>query len=84
MIAALVAIVALPTAAAEAQGRGQGWGRDQQAVRHFDPATVVTVTGTVNEVLSESGTAGSAGTHLVLDVDGESMEADIGPPALSS
>ena len=71
--------------AGQGRGVGQGWrrgeggARDQQVERHFDPDTVATVTGTVQDVLSNAGTAGSTGMHLLLDVDGESIEADIGP-----
>jgi len=73
MITMLVALLAAPLV--EAQGRG----RNRQDGHNFDPGTVITVTGAVEEVLLNTGKAGAAGMHLLLNVEGEAIEARLGP-----
>jgi len=79
MLALAVALVSAFPAEAQGRGPGKGLARNQQVERNFDPGTVVTVSGTVQEVLVKEGASGSIGMHLLLDVNGESIEADIGP-----
>lgn len=74
---AALLLVVVATTPAHTQGRG--WGRNQQAQVHWDPENIVTMTGTVQEVVLQAGTAGAAGVHVLLDVDGESKEAHLGP-----
>jgi hypothetical protein len=53
---------------------GAGRGR-----RMYNPATEVTVKGTVEEVNQVTGRRGWAGTHLTLKTDGGSLDVHLGP-----
>jgi len=81
LMATLAAIVLASGAAAQMnQGKGQGMG-----ARHYDPSTVVTLKGTVQDLQSNAmaqghnGRMGGMGTHLVLKTDKESMTVLVGP-----
>ena len=83
LMAALTAMVLASGAAAQmGQGNGQGMG---MGPRHYDPSTVVTVKGTVQDLQSNAvaqghnGRMGGTGTHLVLKTDKESMTVLVGP-----
>lgn len=75
------------TLAVSAQNMSQGQNMPQGQTmmprpidRMFDPSTVETVEGTIQEI-REVGPQGRPlpGTHVILDVDGEEMEAHLGP-----
>lgn len=75
VLALLVLLV--PTAFAQ-QTRGPG--RFADAEHRYDPETVATVTGTVEEVLLRPGRGGATGLHLSLALEyGEHLEVVVGP-----
>ncbi len=47
----------------------------------YDPATEVTLTASVQEVVEHHGYQGWYGVHLIVEADGSSVEAHIGPLA---
>jgi DNA/RNA endonuclease YhcR with UshA esterase domain len=55
---------------------GQGKG-----VPRYDPASEVTVTGVVQEVMQVSGQRAGGGTHLALDTNAGSLDVHLGPSA---
>jgi len=66
------------------QQMGQSMGQGQMGMSHYDPSTVVTIKGTVQEV--QQGTApaghqqmGGMGVHLVLKTDKETQTVLVGP-----
>jgi hypothetical protein len=67
------------------QQMGQGMGQGQMGQgMHYDPSTVVTVKGTVQEVQQETAPAGhqqmgGMGVHLVLKTDKETETILVGP-----
>lgn len=69
----VVAALAVPAALAQ-QRRGPGKGMPQ-----YDPATEVTVKGTVEKVEEHTGPMGWTGTHLVLKSEKETLEVHVGP-----
>lgn len=57
-----------------------GWGPGSQYMRMYDPATVETVTGTVESVNQITmGKGMSYGIHLVLKTDGGKVSVHLGP-----
>lgn len=56
-----------------------GPGMHADAEHGYDPTTVATLTGTVDEVLLRPGRGGATGLHLLLTTDGESLEVLVGP-----
>jgi hypothetical protein len=71
-IGAAVALLALPLAAAQAGGRGRPG-------RLYNPATVITVTGTVDDVQQVTRGRGWQGTHLTLNTGKETVDVHLGP-----
>jgi hypothetical protein len=53
-------------------GRGRG-------ARNYNPATEITVNGTVEEVTQTTGRRGWAGTHLTLRIDHGAYDVHVGP-----
>ncbi len=53
-------------------------------MRRYDPSTEVTVKGTVDEVLQQSGRRGFGGTHLVLKTDAGDLTVHVGPSSYIS
>jgi hypothetical protein len=47
----------------------------------YDPASEVTVQGTVEEVTEHTGPMGWTGTHLALKTEKETLEVHLGPSA---
>ena len=47
--------------------------------RPYDPAQEVTVSGTVTDILHPSMGRRMTGTHLMMSVDGKSVEVHLGP-----
>jgi len=47
----------------------------------YDPATEVTVQGTIDEVTEHTGPMGWTGTHLILKTDKGTLEVHLGPSA---
>ena len=45
----------------------------------YDPATEVTVKGTIEEVKQVTGRHGWGGTHLILKTDAEALDVHVGP-----
>lgn len=72
-ISGLALLAALP---AWAQGLGQ-----QGRARHYNPATEMRETGTVEDVREVSGSRGWAGTHILLKTDKEDLDVHLGPTA---
>ena len=66
-------VVALPALA-------QGPGRQGRA-RHYNPATEVRETGTVQGVREALGYRGWPGTHILLKTDKEDLDVHLGPTA---
>src|SRR3974377_602291 len=66
-------VVALPALA-------QGPGRQGRA-RHYNPATEVRETGTVQGVREALGYRGGPGTHILLKTDKEDLDVHLGPTA---
>lgn len=59
---------------------GAGHGMNADAEHRYDPATVTTVTGTVEEVVLRAGRGGATGLHLQVVVgDDERVEVLVGP-----
>lgn len=72
-VAAFVAILIVPAALAQRRmGPGKGMPK-------YDPATEVTVSGTVQEVKEHTGPMGWTGTHLILKTEKETLEVHLGP-----
>jgi len=69
-------VVALPALA-------QGPARQGRA-RHYNPATEVRETGTVESVREVSGYRGWPGTHILLKTDKEDLDVHLGPTAFMS
>jgi len=69
---AALAILALP-AVAQAPG-----GTDRPGWR-YDPATEMTVKGTIEAVTQREGRKGWAGTHLTLKTEKETLDVHLGP-----
>jgi DNA polymerase III alpha subunit len=69
----LIAMVAVPVALAQ-RGLRQGGARPR-----YDPATEVTIRGTVDEVRQVTGRQGWAGTHLTLKADQGTLDVHLGP-----
>jgi DNA/RNA endonuclease YhcR with UshA esterase domain len=67
-----IAALAVPTALAQ-RGVRQG------GIPKYNPATEVTVRGTVEEIRQVTGRRGWAGTHLTLKTDGGSLDVHLGP-----
>jgi len=75
LLGSLLATLTVPAAwAQQQQGPGKGMPR-------YDPATEVTVKGTVEEVTEHTGPMGWTGTHLVLKTEKETLEVHVGPSA---
>jgi len=72
--AALAAAIALTALPAGAQPRGGGPGMPQ-----YDPATEVTLQGTVGDVQTHQGRMNRTGTHLQLDTSTGAMDVHVGP-----
>lgn len=72
-ISALALLVALP-ALAQAPGR-------QGPARHYDPATEVRESGTVESVREVAGNRGWTGMHILLKTDKEDLDVPLGPTA---
>lgn len=70
-ISALAMLVALPVWA-------QGQGRHGRA-HHYNPATEVRETGTVEDVREVTGNRGWSGTHILLKTDKEDLDVHLGP-----
>ncbi len=67
-------------ALAQPMGGGGGWGPSGQFARIFDPRTVETVKGVVEKVERVAPMRGmSAGIHLVLKTDKETLSVHLGP-----
>lgn len=80
----VVAASALLATAAHAQGgpgpRGGGWGSGGQYQRLYDPKTVETVKGDIEKVERITPMGGmSAGIHLLLKTDKETVSVHLGP-----
>lgn len=58
----------------EAQRRGGG-----KRMPKYDPATVVTVQGTVTEIVQQRSPAGWPGTHLTLKTEDTTLDVHLGP-----
>jgi hypothetical protein len=72
---ALVIAMAVPSAWAQMQ-KGPGKGMPK-----YDPATEVTVKGTVKEVKEFTSPRGRTGTHLTLNTSAETFDVRLGPSA---
>jgi hypothetical protein len=72
-ISALALLVALP---AWTQGPGHH-GR----AHHYNPATEVRETGTIENVREVGGSRGWSGTHILLKTDKEDLDVHLGPTA---
>ena len=58
----------------------RGWGHNKDHVRLYNPETVVTLTGTVVQILKVKPAKGiSYGIHLIVKTDDETIEAHLGP-----
>jgi hypothetical protein len=71
----LLLLLAVPLLMAQARmqgGRGRG-------ARNYNPATEITVNGTVEEVTQTTGRRGWAGTHLTLRTDQGVDDVHVGP-----
>jgi DNA/RNA endonuclease YhcR with UshA esterase domain len=58
---------------------GQRSGGYRTNARRYDPATEVTVKGTVEEVKQQTGRHSWNGTHLTLKTDTETLDVHVGP-----
>lgn len=55
------------------------WGQNR-GLRHYDPKTEVTVTGTISDVQEVSGVRkGWTGTHLIVKTDAGDTDVHVGP-----
>jgi len=73
LAAIATALLIIPLAAAQsAGGNGQGG-------RRYNPATEITVTGTVAEVQQYTRGGGWGGTHLTLKTDHATLDVHLGP-----
>lgn len=70
----LVTLLAVPMLFAQMGPGGKGRG-----ARHYDPATVTTVKGTVEEVTQPTGKMGRMGTHLMLKSEQGTFDVHVGP-----
>jgi hypothetical protein len=73
VISALALLATLPALA-------QGPGRHGRA-HHYNPATEVRETGTVEDVREVTGYRGWPGTHILLKTDKEDLDVHLGPTA---
>ena len=72
-----ISLILLPLLLAVAS---YSFGQASQGMPHrYDPATEVTVTGSVEEVLHPNGPNGMIGTHVTLKTDSGVMDIHIGP-----
>ena len=71
-VAAVAAFAVVPAYAQLAAGSERG-------IRGYNPATEVTVKGTVEEVRQVSGRMGWSGTHLTVKTDKETLDVHLGP-----
>jgi len=63
-----------------APGRGGGWGMGSSYQRMYNPATVETVTGTVQSVQKTTPMRGMQyGIHLIVKTDKETIPVHLGP-----
>ena len=72
LFAAVLLLGANRAAAQRGAGRGQG-------PVHYDIAKEVTVTGTIEDVRSVTGSGPGAGTHLTLKTSSETLNLALGP-----
>jgi hypothetical protein len=54
---------------------------NDRATPRYDPASEVTLTGTIEEVIEHSGMGGGTGIHLAVKTGQESLEVHLGPAA---
>jgi hypothetical protein len=80
MFIGVTLLLAVPVLMAQA---GMGGGRSRGA-RNYNPATEVTVKGTVEEVTQTTGQRGWAGIHLTLKTDQGAYEVHVGPASYIS
>jgi DNA/RNA endonuclease YhcR with UshA esterase domain len=79
--ASLVFLFLILTAPLLLSQMGQGSGK---RTRNYDPATEMTVKGTVEDVTHPAGRNGAAGTHLVLKADQGALDVHLGPSSYLS
>lgn len=83
-------LLLLPAPQLMAQGHGQaGGGQHQQSqgnrqgrgmgMHHYDPASEVTLSGTVEQLITQTGRRNRTGLHLLFQSDGEKVEVHVGP-----
>ncbi len=58
-----------------------GYAQMQQGGRKYNPATEVTVSGVVDDVVQSQGKRGRTGTHVVLKSGSEVLNVHLGPSA---
>jgi hypothetical protein len=76
----VLAVTAMLAAVAFAQGMGEGWGRNAQYHRLYDPETVETLSGEVTKVATFAPMRGMRqGVHLLLKTDNETVSIHLGP-----
>ena len=83
-IVAALALLATPNGAFAQRGKGGGgsggWGMGSQYQRMYNPATVETVSGTVESVDKVTPMKGMHyGIHLMLKTDKETVDVHLGP-----
>lgn len=82
IVVALLMVVTVSLAFAQPpKGRGMGgWGMETKYQRMYNPATVETITGTVESVDKMTPMRGmSSGVHLMVKTDKETIPVHLGP-----
>jgi hypothetical protein len=80
MLVGVMLLLAVPVSMAQAGMRG-GRGR---GARNYNPATEITVKGTVEEVTQTTSQRGWAGAHLTLKTDQGAYDVYVGPASYIS
>ena len=76
-VVVLLVFAAMPVAQAQ-RGRGPG-----HCMSRYDPATEITLNGTVEKVSEQTGRMGWKGTHLFLKTHNEAVEVHLGPSSFT-
>jgi hypothetical protein len=79
-VAGMVAVASAQGPQGPPYGRGGGWGPHGKWGRHWDPGTVVTLTGSVTSITKITPYSGmSHGVHVELRTEEETISIHLGP-----